>query len=208
MQACLRVALTRIGPYRQALRDSWVWSELHAARNIRPGTKRALRKRLPRAALTHHLRLRCAGFRAGLWAGLAHAALDTYLLRGAAPWTLRHGAPDHAALAPAAASERIAYPPPDGTLTFDVLTSLARSGTNHGHDQPPHLKVRDASVAEAVNRDVFDGPEGRYCPAGVYEWVPPAEGSPPKLVVNAQNCLHCVRARCARCAALRCVCAV
>ncbi len=156
--------------YPEALRASWVWAELHRARNIRPG------------------------FRAGLWAGLAHAAVDTYLLRGAAPWTLRHGAADHDALRPAAESSRIEYPKPDNVLTFDVATSLARSGTDHAHDQPPHLLVRDAAVARAVNRDRFDGPEGRYCPAGVYEWLPPAPGDADKglqLQVNAQNCLHC-----------------
>jgi ferredoxin-like protein FixX len=149
------------------------------------------------------------GFRAGLWGGIAHAAVDTYLLRGAAPWTLRHGAPDHASLAPAAASRRIAYPPPDNALTFDLPTSLARSGTDHEHDQPPHLRVADATVAERINRDVYDGPEGRYCPAGVYEWVTPPDGDATgaKLIINAQNCLHCVRARavCVRavCAAMR-----
>ena len=152
--------------YPEALRASWVWEELHRARNVRPG------------------------FRAGLWAGLAHAAVDTYALRGRAPWTLRHGAADHAALLPAAQSRRIAYPKPDGALTFDVATSLARSGTDHAHDQPPHLLVRDAATARRVNRDAFDGPEGRYCPAGVYEWLDDAAGGQ-QLRVNAQNCLHC-----------------
>ena len=156
--------------YPEALRASWVWEELHRARNVRPG------------------------FRAGLWAGLAHAAVDTYALRGAAPWTLRHDEADHAALRPAAASRRIEYPKPDGELTFDVASSLARSGTDHAHDQPPHLLVRDAATARRVNRDTFDGPEGRYCPAGVYEWLPPAPGDADgglQLHVNAQNCLHC-----------------
>jgi len=155
--------------YPEMLRASWVWDELQRARNVRPA------------------------FRFGLWAGLAHAAVDTYALRGRAPWTLRHGVADHEALRPAAQSAVLEYPKPDGVLTFDVPTSLARSGTDHAHDQPVHLLVRDADVARRVNRDAFAGPEGRYCPAGVYEWLAPTDASRAglQLRVNAQNCLHC-----------------
>jgi len=151
--------------YRQALERSWVWPELHAVRNIRPG------------------------FRWGLWAGLAHAALDTYVLRGKAPWTLRHH-PDHLSLKRAAESRRIDYPKPDGTLTFDRLSSVFISNTNHEENQPSHLRLRDAEKAIAVNYALYDSPEQRYCPAGVYEIVTD-QGGRPRLQINAQNCVHC-----------------
>jgi electron-transferring-flavoprotein dehydrogenase len=151
--------------YRTALEQSWLWPELYAARNIRPG------------------------FRWGLWAGLAHAALDTYLLRGKAPWTLRHH-PDHLSLKPANESRRIDYPKPDGVLTFDRLSSVFISNTNHEENQPSHLRLRDAEKAIAVNYALYDSPEQRYCPAGVYEIVTDAGGRP-RLQINAQNCVHC-----------------
>jgi electron-transferring-flavoprotein dehydrogenase len=151
--------------YRQALEQSWVWPELYAVRNIRPG------------------------FRWGLWAGLAHAALDTYLLGGKAPWTLKHQ-PDHASLKRASESRRIAYPKPDGVLTFDRLSSVFISNTNHEENQPSHLRLRDAEKAIAVNYALYDSPEQRYCPAGVYEIVTDTGGRP-RLQINAQNCVHC-----------------
>jgi len=152
--------------YRAALADSWIWPELHAARNLRPG------------------------FRWGLWAGLAHAALDTYILRGKAPWTFRHRA-DHEHLRQAAAAWPIAYPKPDGQVSFDLLSSVFISNTNHAEDQPPHLHLRDPERAIAVNYALYDSPEQRYCPAGVYEIVAEGAGAAPRLQINAQNCLHC-----------------
>jgi electron-transferring-flavoprotein dehydrogenase len=151
---------------RQALEQSWVWDELRRVRNIRPG------------------------FRWGLWAGLAHAALDTYALRGNAPWTLRNHA-DHRQLVPASAARRIDYPRPDGQITFDRLSSVFISNTNHEEDQPPHLRLRDPAKAIAVNYRLYDSPEQRYCPAGVYEIVQQASTGEPQLQINAQNCVHC-----------------
>ncbi|PWC32041.1 electron transfer flavoprotein-ubiquinone oxidoreductase [Azospirillum sp. TSO22-1] len=150
--------------YRQALERSWLWDELKRVRNIRPG------------------------FRWGLWAGMANAALETTLFRGKAPWTLRHHE-DHAALKPAAEATPIAYPKPDGVLSFDRLSSVYLSNTNHEEDQPVHLRLRDGGAAIRVNLATFAAPETRYCPAGVYEIIEAAEG--PRLQINAQNCVHC-----------------
>ncbi|KAI8470583.1 MAG: hypothetical protein J3K34DRAFT_451770 [Monoraphidium minutum] len=180
--------------YQQRLETSWVWSELERERNIRPA------------------------FRWGLLAGMANAALTTYITRGKEPWTLRTRHPDHEALRPAKDCAPIDYPRPDGAVTFDIPTSLFRSGTNHDHDQPPHLQLKSPGVPEVVNLPFYDGPEARYCPAGVYEYVEDgaaaaavagpsgssssggggggaaaAGGGGPRrrLQINAQNCLHC-----------------
>jgi electron-transferring-flavoprotein dehydrogenase len=150
----------------KAIEDSWIWEELRRARNIRPS------------------------FRRGLLAGLAYSAFDTYVLRGAAPWTLHHHPPDHASLVPANAARRIDYPRPDGKITFDRLSSVFISNTNHEEDQPPHLRLRDPEKAIAVNYRLYDSPEQRYCPAGVYEIVRDAAGAP-RLQINAPNCVHC-----------------
>jgi electron-transferring-flavoprotein dehydrogenase len=103
--------------------------------------------------------------------------------------TLGHGKPDRLTLKPAAQFTPIAYPRPDGVLTFDRLSSVFLSNTNHEEDQPGHLKVADTALQKASELDVFAGPSGRYCPAGVYEWV--SEGSEPRFVINASNCVHC-----------------
>jgi electron-transferring-flavoprotein dehydrogenase len=103
--------------------------------------------------------------------------------------TLGHGKPDSATLAPAAQFAPIVYPKPDGKLTFDKLSSVFLSNTNHEEDQPPHLKVADMTLQKASEHDVYGGPSARYCPAGVYEWV--EEGGSPRFVINAQNCVHC-----------------
>ncbi|WP_019015990.1 electron transfer flavoprotein-ubiquinone oxidoreductase [Elioraea tepidiphila] len=152
--------------YPSALERSWVREELARARNIRP-----------------------AFAKFGLWGGLAYAGLDTYLLRGRAPWTFGHH-PDHESLKEASAAPRIDYPKPDGVLTFDRLSSVFLSNTNHEEDQPSHLRLADPAVAVAHNLARYGGPEARYCPAGVYEFVGVEEGQP-RLVVNAQNCVHC-----------------
>jgi len=103
--------------------------------------------------------------------------------------TLRHDKPDSECLLPAAQCERIDYPKPDGQISFDRLSSVFLSNTNHAENQPAHLHVRDADVQRSSEHDIYAGPSTRYCPAGVYEWV--GEGSDPKYVVNAQNCVHC-----------------
>ncbi len=151
--------------YPESLRNSWVWDELYRTRNIRPA------------------------FRWGLWAGMAHGAVDTFLLRGRAPWTLRHHH-DHARLKPAAGRDPIAYPKPDGVLTFDRLSSVFVSNTNHEENQPAHLTLKDEAVPLSTNLALYDGPEQRYCPAGVYEFVDDGAGAR-RLQINAQNCVHC-----------------
>ncbi|KAK1319721.1 hypothetical protein QJS10_CPB04g01912 [Acorus calamus] len=152
--------------YWDSLKKSWIWEELYKARNYRPA------------------------FEHGLLPGLAISACERYFFRGRSPYTLKHGKPDHEATDAASLHKPIQYPKPDGVLSFDVPTSLYRSNTNHDHDQPAHLRLRDPTVPERVNLPIFAGPESRYCPARVYEYVPDEEGAS-KLQINAQNCLHC-----------------
>ena len=149
---------------RARLDASWLMTELRGARNIRPG------------------------FRAGLLPGLLHAAVDTYLLRGRAPWTFGHHR-DHDQLKRATAARPIVYPKPDGKVSFDRLSSVFISNTNHEENQPCHLRLADPARAIAVNLAEYGAPETRYCPAGVYEIVEEAAG--PRLQINAQNCVHC-----------------
>ena len=155
---------SRLDAYPDALRRSWVWRELKRARNVRPA------------------------FRFGLLAGIAYSALDTYVLRGRAPWTFRHH-PDHARLRPAREFREIAYPKPDGQVSFDKLSSVFLSGANHEENQPGHLVLKDPAVPLSVNLGRYGGPEARYCPAGVYEFVETAGEK--RLQINAQNCVHC-----------------
>lgn len=151
--------------YPEKLKESWVWDELYRSRNIRPS------------------------FQKGLYAGLAYSAIDTYLLRGRAPWTFHHHE-DHRQLRKASDVDRIDYPKPDGKITFDKLTSVSFSGTNHEEDQPVHLTLKDETVPVSLNLKVYDGPEQRFCPAGVYEFVKDDDGAD-RLQINAQNCVHC-----------------
>ena len=151
----------------ERFRQSWLHAELHGARNIRP-----------------------AFARFGLYGGIAYAAVDTYVFRGKAPWTMHHKHADNEKLAKAASAQKIDYPKPDGTLTFDKLSSVFISNTNHEEDQPPHLVLRDKARWEAVNWDEYASPESRYCPAGVYEAVD-TDTDHPRLQINAQNCVHC-----------------
>ena len=152
--------------YGDKLQDSWLWTELYKVRNIRPG------------------------FSKGLWFGMANAVLDTYILRGRAPWTMHHHA-DHITLKKADEAPRIAYPKPDGEISFDRNSSVFMSGTNHEENQPAHLTLKDSSVPIVHNLALYDAPEQRYCPAGVYEIVREDDGSNPRLQINAQNCVHC-----------------
>ncbi|WP_371345202.1 electron transfer flavoprotein-ubiquinone oxidoreductase [Ancylobacter sp. IITR112] len=128
----------------------------------------------------------------GTYIGIALGGVDMWLntLLGVSPFgTLGHGKPDSATLMPAAQAKRIDYPKPDGVVSFDRLSSVFLSNTNHEEDQPIHLKVADMAVQKASEHDVYAGPSARYCPAGVYEWV--EEGGEPRYVINAQNCVHC-----------------
>jgi electron-transferring-flavoprotein dehydrogenase len=156
-----------LASFPERLRASWLWQELSAVRNIRP-----------------------AFAKYGIWGGLGYAALDTYVLRGRAPWTFHYRHRDHETLIRADAARRIGYPKPDGVLTFDRLSSVFISSTNHEENQPAHLQLRDPAKAIAVNWDEYRSPETRYCPAGVYEIVGAEEGAP-RLQINAQNCVHC-----------------
>jgi electron-transferring-flavoprotein dehydrogenase len=176
--------------YERGIRESWVWKELQEVRNIRP-----------------------AFAKLGFWGAMAYSAVDAYVLRGKAPWTWSHHR-DHETLRDAAQAKRIEYPKPDGVLTFDRLSSVFLSNTNHEEDQPAHLVLKDPARWKGVNWDRFRSPESRYCPAAVYEAVgPEAErelrGTPDpqadavpgaateagdgaaRLVINAQNCVHC-----------------
>jgi len=154
-----------LAAYPERLKQSWIWDELARARNIRPG------------------------FRAGLLPGLVNAAFETFVTRGRSPWTLPHHR-DNETLREAQASRPIVYPKPDGKITFDRLSSVFVSNTNHEENQPSHLKLRDAAKAIAINLARYDSPETRYCPAGVYEIVRNESGDP-RLQINAQNCVHC-----------------
>lgn len=150
--------------YPLALEQSWVYEELRKVRNIRPG------------------------FHYGLWFGLLYAAFDTYILRGRAPWTFGHHE-DHLQLKPVRNSKKIAYPKPDNVVTFDRMSSVFLSSTNHEEDQPCHLHLADPNVPTTHNLLEYDAPEQRYCPAGVYEIV--RQDGRPRLQINAQNCVHC-----------------
>ena len=153
-----------VDAYPQALKKSWLWPELHQVRNIRPS------------------------FRWGLWGGIAYSALETYLLRGKAPWTLKHHE-DHKALRKASECRKIDYPKPDGVISFDKLSSVFISNTNHEENQPIHLTLKNETVPVTVNLALYDGPEARFCPAGVYEFV--KDGGATKLQINPANCVHC-----------------
>jgi len=159
-------ALAEVRAYPERLSRTWLWEELSGVRNIRPA------------------------FRWGLYGGIGYAALDTYLFRGKAPWTLRNHA-DHTQLRLASESRPIEYPKPDGEVSFDKLSSVFISNTNHEEDQRIHLTLGDPTVPIGVNLARYDAPEQRYCPAGVYEIVRDADGSNARLQINAQNCVHC-----------------
>ena len=152
--------------YSKAFEQSWLHEELHVARNFKPWMSK------------------------GLYTGTLMVGIDQVLFRGKAPWTLHHTHADHECLKPAAECTPITYPKPDNKLTFDRLTSVFISNTNHTEHQPAHLTLKDAALPVNVNLARYAGPESRYCPAGVYEYVRSEEGED-KLQINAQNCVHC-----------------
>jgi electron-transferring-flavoprotein dehydrogenase len=156
-----------LSAYPDAFRASWVHEELWRARNVRPA------------------------FKWGLVGGTLYTGFDQIALRGRAPWTLKHAHADHATLKPAAAARRIDYPKPDGKVSFDKLSSVFISSTNHEENQPAHLKLADPAIPVAHNLKLYEAPEQRYCPAGVYEIVRDDGGANPRLQINAQNCVHC-----------------
>ena len=156
-----------LGAYPDAFRESWLHDELHRARNFKPWMSK------------------------GLALGTLMVGVDQVVLGGRAPWTLHHRHADHETLRTRTEAEPIAYPRPDGVITFDRLSSVFVSNTNHAEDQPCHLTLKDATVPIKVNLELYDSPESRYCPACVYEIVRDTNGANPRLQINAQNCVHC-----------------
>ncbi len=152
--------------YQEKIEKSWLWKELYKVRNIRPS------------------------FNKGFVAGMLYSALDTYILRGNAPWTFKHHS-DHLQLKEARSSTKIDYPKPDNIVSFDRNSSVYLSSTNHEENQPVHLQLIDNTVPINVNLEKYDSPEQRYCPAGVYEIIRPEDNADPYLQINAQNCVHC-----------------
>ena len=152
--------------FPQAFEKSWLHAELNKSRNFKQW------------------------FKKGRTIGTLMTGIEQWLFKGKMPWTIRHSKPDHACLQPASECARIEYPKPDGKLTFDRLSSVFISNTNHDENEPVHLTLKDASVPVAVNLAKYGGPEARYCPAGVYEFVKD-DGGEDRLQINAQNCVHC-----------------
>ncbi|MDH6166408.1 electron-transferring-flavoprotein dehydrogenase [Variovorax boronicumulans] len=155
-----------LSAYPEAFEKSWLHAELKKARNFK------------------------AWFKKGLGVATLMNGIEQWLLKGNIPWTLRRTKPDHLYLKPAAECKPIVYPKPDGKLTFDRLSSVFISNTNHEEQQPAHLTLKDATVPVNINLEKFAGPESRYCPAGVYEFVGTEDGKQ-RLQINAQNCVHC-----------------
>ena len=156
-----------LSAYPEAFKKSWLYDELHQTRNFKPWMSK------------------------GLTMGSLMFGIDQIVFRGKAPWTLSHSGPDYAKLKPAAECQPIAYPKPDGVISFDRLSSVFLSNTNHEEDQPCHLQLKDATVPIKVNLAKYDAPEQRFCPAGVYEILRDEQGNNPRLQINAQNCVHC-----------------
>ena len=153
--------------YPEAFRACWLYEELHKARNFKPWMSK------------------------GLFTGTVMVGFDQVVLGGKAPWTLHHQHADHETLVDKRNVEPIVYPKPDGVLSFDRLSSVFISNTNHEENQPAHLTLKDAAVPISINLERYDAPEQRYCPAGVYEIVRDDNGANPRLQINAQNCVHC-----------------
>ncbi|WP_199189567.1 electron transfer flavoprotein-ubiquinone oxidoreductase [Trinickia dabaoshanensis] len=155
-----------LSAYPQAFAASWLHAELHKGRNFKPWMSK------------------------GLYVGTLMVGIEQKLFGGKVPWTLRHRHWDHETLEDASRCKPIDYPKPDGKLTFDRLSSVFLSNTNHEENQPTHLTLKDAAVPVNVNLKTYAGPESRYCPAGVYEFVAD-EVAGERLQINAQNCVHC-----------------
>jgi electron-transferring-flavoprotein dehydrogenase len=151
--------------FQSEFNNSWAGKELKAARNVRPS------------------------FKYGLKLGTILTGIDQIILRGKAPWTLKHGEPDHCSLQEKTKAKKIDYPKPDGKITFDRLTNVSFSSTYHEENQPVHLKISDEKIPIDTNLALYDSPEQRYCPAGVYEII--NDEGLDRLQINAQNCIHC-----------------
>ena len=160
-------AYDELTAYPDTFRDSWLYEELYKARNFKPWMSK------------------------GLYTGSLMFGIDQIVFGGKAPWTLHHRHADHDTLRKKNEAAPIHYPKPDGVLTFDRLSSVFISNTNHEENQPVHLQLKDPGVPIKVNLELYDAPEQRYCPAGVYEIVRDANEANPRLQINAQNCVHC-----------------
>ncbi|KAI8929497.1 hypothetical protein BC831DRAFT_443864 [Entophlyctis helioformis] len=157
--------------YESSIKDSWVYKELYEVRNIRPSFHSPL----------------------GLYGGVMYSGLDTLLLKGRVPWTFSHPGADHSSLKPLKDVTPIEYPKPDGVLSFDLLENVSRTGTNHADNQPVHLVLKNGQSPQLdTNYAVYGGPEQKFCPAGVYEYVDD-EANPghKRFQINSQNCIHC-----------------
>ncbi|MGT2470046.1 electron transfer flavoprotein-ubiquinone oxidoreductase [Paraburkholderia terrae] len=152
--------------YPESFKTSWLHTELYRARNFKQWMSK------------------------GLYLGTLMVGIEQKLLGGNVPWTLHHQRWDHEMLIPASQCKPIEYPKPDGKLTFDRLSSVFISNTNHEENQPAHLTLKDASIPIKLNLQTYAGPEARFCPASVYEFIKTEEGED-RLQINAQNCLHC-----------------
>lgn len=155
-----------LAAYPKAFKESWLYAELYRARNFKQWMGK------------------------GLYLGTLMVGIEQKLLGGKVPWTLHHRHSDHEMLKPAAQCKKIDYPKPDGRLTFDRLSSVFISNTNHEENQPAHLTLKDRTVPVNVNLQVYAGPESRFCPAGVYDFVKDESGQD-RLQISAQNCVHC-----------------
>ncbi|KAJ3023924.1 hypothetical protein HKX48_009132 [Thoreauomyces humboldtii] len=157
--------------YETNIQNSWVYKELKEVRNVRPSFHNPL----------------------GMWGGIAWSGLDTLILKGRVPWTFKHPKPDYATLKPLKDVTPIEYPRPDGEISFELLENVSRTGTNHEENQPSHLRLQRGQKEQIErNYPVFGGPEQKFCPAGVYEYLDD-EANPGKkrFQINAQNCIHC-----------------
>ena len=155
-----------LNAYPKAFKESWLHEELNKSRNFKQW------------------------FKKGLYVGALMTGIEQWLLKGKMPWTIHRTKADHEYLKPAAECTKIDYPKPDGKLTFDRLSSVFLSSTHHDDNQPIHLTLKDASIPVKVNLDKYAGPEQRYCPAGVYEFIKDDDGQD-QLQINAENCVHC-----------------
>ena len=158
---------TELSIYETKFKKSWVFKELHAARNVKPS------------------------FGWGLLFGILFTGLDQILFRGKFPFTLRHKQADHETLKSAEKMPKIDYPKPDGKITFDKTSSVYLTGTNHAENQPVHLQLKDINLPTNYTLKEYDEPAQRYCPVGVYEIQRDKNNQNPKFVINSQNCIHC-----------------
>jgi electron-transferring-flavoprotein dehydrogenase len=156
-----------LSSYEDKFKKSWLYKELHSARNVKPS------------------------FNWGLILGILFTGIDQIIFRGKLPFTFKHSHADHETLLPANITKKIIYPKYDGILSFDKTSSVYLTGTNHEENQPIHLKLKDKDLPINYTLNKYDEPAQRYCPAGVYEIQRDNEGLNPSFIINAQNCIHC-----------------